>query len=57
MKKREVSRSKFREVIQISVKTNKVGRPTYLILYEETLVVTAAYIEGYHGLPIYTAIR
>ena len=55
MKKREVSRSKFREVIQISVKTNKVGRPTYLSLDEELLVVAAAEIEGAHGLPVDTA--
>ena len=56
MKTGEVSRSNIREVIHQYVKKYKVGRPTYLILYEETLVVTAAYIEGNNGLPIYTAI-
>ena len=30
---------------------NKVGRPTYLSPGEESLVVAAEDIEGYHGLP------
>ena len=54
MKTGEVSRSKLIEVLQLSAKNNKVGRPNYLSLDEESLVVVAADIEGAHGLPINT---
>ena len=36
----------------MSVKNNKVGRPTYLNLDEESLVTASAEIEGAHWLPI-----
>ena len=36
MKTGEVSISKLREVLHISAKNNKVGRPTYLSLDEES---------------------
>ena len=51
-KKGEVLRSKLLEVINMSVQRIKLGRPTYLNLYEEALVVALAEIEGAHGLPI-----
>ena len=54
MKIVEVSISKLREVIQISVNLNKLVRPTYLIPDEEALVVAAADIEGDHGSPVET---
>ena len=45
-------RSKVLEIIKMSVQRIKVGRPTYLNSYEESLVVAAAKIEGSCGLPI-----
>ena len=56
MKKREVSRSNLREVIQLSVKNNKVVIPTYLIMDEESFVVAAAEIEGAPRLPVDTTM-
>ena len=50
----EVSISSLREVLQISVKMNKVGRITYLCLDEWELVVAAADIEFYNVLPVDT---
>ena len=55
MKTGEVSISNPREVTQLYVKMNKVGRPTYLIPGEESLVVAEEEIEGNHGLPVNTA--
>ena len=52
MKRREVSRSKVMEIINISVQKVKVGITTYLHSYEEELVVASAEIEGSHGMPI-----
>ena len=52
----EVSISKLREVIQMSVKKNRVGRPTSLILVEEAFLVVAAEIEVDHGFHIETAM-
>ena len=51
----DVSRSKIREVLQLSIKMSKVGRPTYFIPNEEEFVVSAADIEGAHGFPMDTA--
>ena len=55
MKTGEVSRSNLREVLQISVKMNKVGRPTYLSPDEDSLVVEAIEIESSHELTVNTA--
>ena len=51
-KKGEVLRSRLLETINMSVQRIKLGRPTYLNLYEEALVVALAEVEGAHGLPI-----
>ena len=54
MKTGDASISKLIEVLQLSVKENKLGRPTYPSPDEEAFVVAAKYIEGDNGLPIYT---
>ena len=51
----EFPRSNIREVLQLFVENHKLVRPTYLSLYEESLVVSSAEIEGAHGLPMDTA--
>ena len=45
-------RSKVLETIKMTVHKIKNGRPTYLNLDEEALVVASAEMEGAHGLPI-----
>ena len=52
LKKEEVPRSNVLEIIKMSVQKIKVGRPTYLNSYKESLVVASAEIEGAHGFPI-----
>ena len=45
-------RSKLLEIIKMYVQKIKFGRPTYLNLNEEALVVASVEIEGSHRLPI-----
>ena len=56
MKTGHVPRSKLIEVLQLSIKNNKVGIPTYLSSEKEEFVVSASHIEGSHGFPIDTAL-
>ena len=55
MKTVEVPISNLREGLQLSVKKNKLGRPTYLIPDEEAFSISAADIEVSHGFLIDTA--
>ena len=45
-------RSKELEIIKMYVQNIRVGRPTYLNSYEESLLVSSADIEVAHGIPI-----
>ena len=56
MKIGKVSRSNLREVLQLSVRNNKVGIPTYLSPDKEVFVIAEVEIEVYHRLPINTAL-
>ena len=47
-----MSISKLLEIIKMSFKKIKVGRPTYLNSDEEALMIASEEIEGSHGLPI-----
>ena len=49
---RETSRGKVREIVGLSAPMNEIGRPNYLSNTKEYLIVTAAGIEGGHGLPL-----